>query len=68
MERSFPSVFTIASAPSVTCLIKRVEAFGPAPEHAVNERASADVMSAIEKFLICGRRMGQIIACQISVI
>ena len=68
IERSLPSVFILASLPSVTRLIKRVAASGPAPPHAVSERARAVAINAIEDFLIYGRRIRRIIACQISVI
>jgi hypothetical protein len=67
-KTSLPSDLTFASAPSVTCLITRVAAFGPAP--AQEERVSARdaIVKVAAIFFLSRRRMGAIIACQISVI
>ncbi len=50
-----------ASAPSVTCVIRRVSAFNPAP-HPVNEMASVAIANAESV-----RRIGSIVSHQISI-
>jgi hypothetical protein len=62
-----PFSLRITSLPSVTRLMSRVSALGPAPQP-VSVSARADAINAIDDFLNFDWRMGEIISCQITLI